>query len=154
MNPNITKRLSRDTQFDKSKKSYQDSLSPDVIKEKLEEYKQVEDINAISLNTHLRYFTIDPKTNKKQFRLGGFLTKIDKDYVILANGKLSWSVQINNTIFFQKLSFSDMKDELVKDITKKISKKYEKDIEELTIENKKLKDTLKQVKKEVRKKSK
>ena len=150
MNQVITKRLSRDTTYNnKSKKSYQDTLSPDEIKKKLDEYARVEDINTVNLNTHLRYFTINTKTGEKQFRLGGFLTKIDTDYVILSNGNLSWSVQQKNTIFFEKMSFSDLKEELVK----KVSKKFEQEISDLTNENKILKETLRQVKKEVKKSS-
>ena len=144
----ITKRLSRDNNYNKNKQSYQDSLSPDEIKKKLEEYKQVDDISLIPLNTHLRYFTINPENNEKQFRLGGFLTKFDEKYVILANGKLSWSVQVKNTIFFQKMTFTELKNEL----TLKISKHFDKQLEELKDENKKMKNILKQVKKEVKKK--
>ena len=145
----ITKRLSRDSSYTKSKKSYQESLSPDEIKQKLEEYKPVEDIRTVALNTHVRYFTIS-KTGEKQFRLGGFVTKIAPEYVILANNNLSWSVQIKNTIFLAKMSFGDLKDEIVK----KVSKKFDKELTELVEENKRLKDTLKQVKNQVRKKSK
>lgn len=146
---NVTKRLSRDTSYKKTKKSYQDNLSPDEIKKKLEEYKQIDDITKVSLNSHLRYFTINLKNGQKQFRLGGFLTKIDekKKYVILSNGTLSWSVQIKNSVFFQKMSFGELKTELIK----KIEKKYEKKIERLEIENNQLKDTLKKVKKQVKK---
>ena len=144
----VTKRLSRDTSYSKTSKSYQEKLSPNDIKKKLEEYKQIDDISNISLNSHLRYFSFNPKTGKKQFRLGGFLTKIDKDYVILSNGNLSWSVQINNAVFFQKLTFSELKHEL----TEKISSKYEKKIEKLNEENIILKDTLKKVKKQLKNK--
>ena len=144
----ITKRLSRDNNYNNKKQSYQDSLSPDEIKKKLEEYKQVDDIALIPLNTHLRYFTINPENNEKQFRLGGFLTKLDEKYVILANGKLSWSVQVKNTIFFQKMTFTELKTEL----TLKISKQFDKQLEQLKDENKKMKNILKQVKKEVKKK--
>ena len=149
MNNNITTRLSRDTHYNKNKKSYQETLSPDEIKKKLEEYKQIEDIGNLPLNTHIRYFTINPSNNMKQFRLGGFLTKIEPDYIILSNGKVSWSVQLKNSILFEKMSFTDLKEELVN----KISKKFEKEISELTDENKKLKSTLKQVKKEIKRKS-
>lgn len=145
---NITKRLSRDTSYTKTKKSYQEKLSPDEIKKKLEEYKQVEFIDDVNLNSHLRYFTFNEKTGKKQFRLGGFLTKIDKEYVILSNGSLSWSVQKKNTIFFQKMNFTDLKDELIQ----KISRKFEKKIQKLNDENRLLKDTLKKVKKQLKKK--
>jgi len=144
----VTKRLSRDTSYSKTSKSYQEKLSPNEIKKKLEEYKQIDNISNVSLNSHLRYFSFNPKTGKKQFRLGGFLTKIDKDYVILSNGNLSWSVQINNAVFFQKLTFSELKQEL----TEKISSKYEKKIEKLNEENITLKDTLKKVKKQLKNK--
>lgn len=147
-NTKVTKRLTRDTTYNKTKKSYQDKLSPDEIKEKLEEYSQVEDITKVPLNSHLRYFSFSPKTGKKLFRLGGFLNKIDKEYVVLSNGTLSWSVQIKNTVFFQKLTFTELK----KELTQKISTKYEKKIQKLLEENDKLKDTLKQVKKQIKKK--
>ena len=143
----ITKRLSRDTTYTKTKKSYQDNLSPDEIKQKLEEYKQVDDIKEVPVNSHVRYFTFNPKTGKKQFRLGGFLAKIDNEYVVLSNGSLSWSVQIKNTVFFQKMNFNDLKEDLII----KLGKKYEKQLLKLKQENTTLKDTLKQVKKQLRK---
>jgi hypothetical protein len=150
MEPKITKRLSRDSTYKKTGKSYQEKLSPNEIKKKLEEYSQVDDITNVPLGTHVRYFTINTKTGDKQFRLGGFLAKIDSklQYVICQNGTLSWSVQIKNSVFFRKMSFSDMKEELIE----KISKKYEDKIQKLKLENKKLKDTLKQIKKEAKKK--
>lgn len=126
--------------------SYQDSLSPTDIKKKLEEYQQVEDIDDINIGTHLRYFTFNPSTGKKQFRLGGFLSKIDKDYIVMNNGQLSWSVQKEKTVFFKKMSFTDLKEELIE----KISKKYEKKIIELSEENIKLKKALKSIKKEIK----
>ena len=150
MEPKITKRLSRDSTYKKTGKSYQEKLSPNEIKKKLEEYSQVDDITNVPIGTHVRYFTINTKTGDKQFRLGGFLAKIDSklQYVICQNGTLSWSVQIKNSVFFRKMSFSDMKEELIE----KISKKYEDKINKLKSENKKLKETLKQIKKEAKKK--
>ena len=150
MNNKITKRLSRDTTYTKTKKTYQEKLSPAEIKKKLEEYKQVEDISGLVLGNHLRYFTFNKKTGEKQFRLGGFLSKIDPkyQYVILQNGSFSWSVQIKGTIFFRKLSFADLKQELAD----KISKKYKNKIKKLEDDNKKLKFTLKQIKESIKKK--
>lgn len=147
MNKQVTKRLTRDTTYNKTKKSYQDNLSPDEIKQKLEEYSQVDDIDEVPLNSHLRYFTINVKTGKKLFRLGGFLTKIDKEYVVLSNGTLSWSVQKKNNIFFRKMTFQELKEELIK----KIKKGYETEIKKINSENKKLKETLKKVKKQLKK---
>lgn len=141
-----TKRLSADTDYKKTGKSLQQTLSPNEIKEKLQEYVQIEDIDEASLNSHIRYFTID-KNGKKQFRLGGFLTKIDKDYIVLSNGKLSWSVQKNNSIFFKKMSYDELKEELIE----KISNKFEKKIISLEKENEALKNTLKDIKRTIRK---
>jgi len=140
---NTTKRLNNN----KGNKSYQESLSPADIKKKLEEYEQVDEINNVKIGTHLRYFTFNPSTGKKQFRLGGFLSKLDQDYIIMNNGEFSWSVQKNKTVFFKKLSFVDLKEELVK----KISKKYEKKIIDLSHENDKLKNALKTIKKQLKK---
>lgn len=148
MDKKITKRLSRDTNYKKSGKSYQEKLSPSEIKKKLEEYSQVEDIKKVSIGTHMRYFTFNPKTGEKQFRLGGFLSKIDPEmkYVILQNGSFSWSVQISGTIFFKKMSFSELKDEL----KEKIYKKFEKQISNLKKQNFKLKETLKEIKNQIK----
>ena len=149
MSKNITTRLSRDTTYKKKNNSYQNNLSPNEIKKKLEEYQQVDDVFNLELNTHLRYFTID-KSGKKQFRLGGFLTKINKEnkYVILSNGKLSWSVQIENSVFFKKVSFSELKQEIIE----KTAKKYSSKIKILEEENAKLKKTLKEVKSHIKNK--
>ena len=137
-----TKRLTKDNK--KTNNSYQNTLSPAEIKEKLEEYKKVEDITTVSLNAHLRYFVINEKTGEKQFRLGGFLTKIDKEkgYVILSNGQVSWSVQINSAIFFKKMTFQELKEEIIEDV----GKIYKDEITKLKDENKKLKKTLKEIK--------
>ncbi len=143
---NTTKRLSADTEYKKTGKSIQQSLSPDEIKEKLKEYIPLETIDEAQLNSHIRYFSIDSK-GKKQFRLGGFLTKIDTDYVVLSNGKLSWSVQKKNSIFFKKMSYDELKEELIE----KISNKFEKKIMSLEKENESLKTTLKDIKKTVKK---
>ena len=143
MPPKLTRRLNNNGN---GNKSYQDSLSPDQIKKKLEEYQQVDDITTVPLNTHLRYFTFNPTTGKKQFRLGGFLSKIDEKYVVLNNGEFSWSVQLDKTVFFKKISFSDMKEELIE----KISKKFEKKIAKLVEENQNLKDTIKKIKKQIK----
>ena len=142
----ITKRMSNDT-YKKVGRSYQDNLTPEEIKKKLEDYKLVKDIDEIGLNTHLRYFTIDEKSGKKHFRLGGFLTKNENDYIVLSNGKLSWSVKKNNSNFFQKLSNSEIKEE----VENKLIKKYEKTIIALNDENTKLKNVIKSIKKTVKK---
>ena len=142
-----TKRLTSDTEYTKKGKSLQQSLSPNEIKEKLQEYVQLDNIDETPLNSHIRYFTVDKKSGKKQFRLGGFLTKNENEYVVLSNGKLSWSVQKNNSIFFKKMAYDDLKQELIE----KISNKFEKKINSLEKENEALKNTLKDIKRTIRK---
>jgi hypothetical protein len=111
MNPNfITKRLSRDTSYQKPKTTFQESLSQDEIKEKLKDYKRVESVKEILIGSHVRYFTKTPDSKKPVFRLGGVLTKFGEDYkyVVLSNGKLSWSVQVPTSIFYVKKSLKEM----------------------------------------------
>ena len=68
MNPTITKRITRNNKLN-SDKTFQESLTNEQIKEYLNDYSQVEDITKIGISTHLRYFTIDQKSNKKLFFL-------------------------------------------------------------------------------------
>jgi hypothetical protein len=114
----MAKRITR-TQYNRPVKTFQDTLSNADIKDKLKDYKKVTDISKIVINTHLRYFTKDKKTGNQLFRLGGTLTKIDPElrYVILSNGDLSWSVQINNSTFFQKMTDRELRDEIRREVT-------------------------------------
>lgn len=133
----------------KSIKSVQDNMSPDEIKKKLEEYKLSENADIIGVGTLVRYF--NTSGGQKQFRLGGKIIKNEPEYMVLESGnKVRWSVQKKNTIFYQKMTFTELKEEIIKNI----SKKYEKQITELLIENEKLREALKEIKKTVRKKSK
>lgn len=92
-----TKRLTNDKNFVRPKKTYQDTLTKDKIREMLTGYKQVDDINKVVPGTHMRYFTKEKGTNERKFRMGGFLSKIDESakYIVLNNGTYSWSVQLN-----------------------------------------------------------
>ena len=110
-----------------TKKTYQQSLTNEDIKEKLKNYKKVIDIKHVSIGTHIRYFS------KKQFRLGGTLHKIDPEgrYIMLNNGKITWSVQLANSEFFQLMNEAEIKDELKKEILTEIN--------ETTVENKEIK---------------
>lgn len=118
---NKAKRITRDN-YNRPKKTYQETLSNSDIKDKLKEYKRVSNIRNVSIGTHIRYFSVDPHTGNKQFRLGGNLNKIDPEgrFVILSNGTLNWSVQVPETIFFQKMTEEEYKDELKREIKKEI----------------------------------
>ena len=142
MNQNITKRLSRDTTYKPPDNTYQSSLSDADIAKKLEDYTRVKtsDIFKIPIGTHIRYFTINPKTGEKQFRLGGSLNKFGEngEYIVCSNGTYSWSVQLSNSIIYKKLSISELK-ENVKDDSKK-------EMADLMKENKELKKMIKEIK--------
>jgi hypothetical protein len=149
-----TKRITRDKGYQRPDKTYQDKLSNQEIKEKLKEYKKVVDIRTVSIGTHIRYFSIDPKSKEKVFRLGGTLNKIDPDgkYVILSNGSVTWSVQIPNAIFFQKMSEGEFKEELKKEIKKELMTEMqnsEENVDELKKEIKNLKTKLENYKESI-----
>ena len=117
------KRLTADKNYKRPEKTYQDTLTNQEIKDKLKEYKKCSDIRTVSIGTHIRYFTTDSDTKQKIFRLGGTLNKIDPEgrFIVLGNGKLSWSVQITGTQFWQKLNEAEFKEELKKEIKKEMA---------------------------------
>lgn len=126
--------------FNRPEVTYQDTLqNKEAMTEKLKNYERVEDIDDVSINTHVRYVTID-KDKKQVFRLGGILIKTHSKYVKLSNGSYTWSVQryhyednndepIFETIFFaiipknkQLLKDIDNKDQKIKELEEKIRK--------------------------------
>jgi len=126
---NKTKRLSKDTSYVRPKKTLQDTLSNDDIKDKLKDYKKVTDIRKVVIGTHMRYFAKDKVTKKPAFRLGGFLTKFGDDYkyVVLSNGTISWSVQNNaDTQFWSKMNSKEIVTNLETEIEEKTDDKVKK----------------------------
>jgi hypothetical protein len=146
MENKITKRLSRDVNYKAQEKTYQSSLTDSEIAKKLTDYTRVKsnDIIKIPLGTHIRYFTINPKTGEKQFRLGGTLNKcvITDGYIICSNGTFSWSVQIANSIIYKKLT----PDELKETVKKIVEDETKNEMAEIIRENKELKKMLKEIK--------
>lgn len=130
-------RLGKDN-YDKKTLSATDKLSPDDIQDLLEDYNEA-NITTIPINTHIRYFQ---KINgKPKFRMGGFLSNNSglPKYVVLNNGKKSWSVQIKEgTIFYQKMTLNEIKNEYEERIDE-----LEDKIKELTIYINHLKQKLK-----------
>lgn len=141
MNPTITKRISRKNNYNNnSNKTFQETLSNEQIKKYLNDYKKVDDISKIGISTHLRYFTLDPKTNKQLFRLGGYLNKFgdNGEYIILSNGDLSWSVQIKNSTFYKKMTDQELKEELKQEILTETQETMINELDELKKEYKNL----------------
>lgn len=139
-----------DDSYKRPKKTLTDKLTAEEIKEKLEDYIEVEDISKVPLNTHIRYFKeeINDKGKKtKVFRMGGFLVNknnYDK-YVILSNvpdtgvinnNKKTWSVNTKTSIFYRKQTLEEIKEEM------------HEEIDELNDEIETLKKELKKVKSE------
>jgi hypothetical protein len=122
LNGGAMRKLKSADGYKRPEKTYQEKLSNADIKEKLKDYKKVSDIKKVSIGTHLRYISIDPKTGDQLFRLGGTLNKVgtNGEYIILSNGTVNWSVQINNTIFFQKMTENEIKEEIKNELKKEI----------------------------------
>lgn len=136
--------------YNKTGKTYQQSLSNAEIKEKLKEYCKVDDITTVSIGTHIRYFTTDPKTKEKTFRLGGTLNKIDPEhrFIILSNGTITWSAQIPNCVFFKKMSEAEIKTEMKEELKKEIMTETG-ELMHLDDENEELKNENKILKKKI-----
>lgn len=118
------------SEYERPKKTFTENLNEDDINNMLEDYRKVENIYQVPLNTHMRYFTTI--NGKKKFRTGGSLVHNQglPKYVMLSNGKNSWPVQVKDTIFFSKMSTTDIKEE------------YEAELDELEQENKMLRKQL------------
>ena len=119
-------------------KTFQDTLENEDIKNLLKNYSVVKNIFLIDLNTHIRYFS--KKNNKTLFRMGGNLLKVneEKGYIVLTNGKINWSVQVKNTIFFKEISIDELRNEYENKI-----KKYKNKIKNLESSLQKIKKKLK-----------
>ena len=138
MNPNSTSRIGNDG-YVRPEHTFTDNLSRGDIQDKLNGYKQIEDILKVPLGSHLRYFN-KTKDNKFKFRLGGFLYRNDglPKYVIFQANNKTWSVQVKNTTFYLKMS------------TDEIINEYEDKIDNLERKNKALVDMIKDLKKEIK----
>lgn len=104
-------RLSKDKSYKRPKVTQQEQLTSEEISQKLEGYVKVENVSDLSempLNTHMRYFT-KQKNGEFIFRQGGFLHNKNnyEKYVVLSNGKNTWTVQTVDAVFYKKLNHSE-----------------------------------------------
>jgi hypothetical protein len=111
---NLKKNKEDKDNYIKPKITYTDKLSKAQIRQLLydyEEIKNIKELQKIEPGTHLRYF--ENKDGEMKFRTGGILTVNTgfPDYLILSNGKISWSVQIKNCIFFKRITIKEIRDE-------------------------------------------
>jgi hypothetical protein len=148
-NNKITKRLSRDTSYRPPETTYQATLTPEEIAKKLVDYERVksDDIFKIPIGTHIRYFSKNPKTGEKQFRMGGNLTRFgdNNEYLVCSNGNFSWSVQLSGTTIYKKLSIEEVKEKAKMEALEEVKVNKSVDISELLQENRELKKMIKDI---------
>lgn len=111
-----SKRFSRQKNWQRPQQTETDKINDDPERQQklLENYIEVENIDMVSISTHVRYYIFDTRLKEPEyvFRLGGLLAKKDTSYVVLSNGTLSWSVpkqsehngKVHKTIFFRVLN--------------------------------------------------
>jgi hypothetical protein len=124
------------------KKTLTQLLTTDEIKDLLDGY-EITVFENLKLFYNVRYYSKNPKSGEVLFRTGGSIIHIDneKEYVILSSGSLSWSVQKLNTIFYQALPLSVIKEQIEMKYIDDLEKK-DNEILELTTYSKKLIDTV------------
>ena len=127
-----------DKKYTRPKYTIQDKITEDEITEALKDYIECDEVSKVPIGAHLRYFiTITNKkgNTERKFRFGGFLKNKDNcdKYIILTNNTISWSVQVDNTTFFKKMSMDEIKEEYTKVIEEKhqIIKSLKKEIKKL-----------------------
>lgn len=90
--------------------TYTDSLSKKEIMEYLQDFEKVTDIDNVPIGSFVSY--IDTADNKVLFRLGGSIMVNKPEFLVLSSGRLTFSVQKENKIFFKRLNCSDIKKEM------------------------------------------
>ena len=130
------KRLANDN-YDRPKQTIQEKMTDQEIAEKLRNYEKVDTIMTIDVGTHVRYFS--NINGMLKYRSGGNLIKKDKEgrYVVLSNGRASWSVQTGNSIFYRELSIEDVRES------------HKREIQEYEAKLAQYKATIKSLKKEL-----
>ena len=98
-----------------------DLLTPGDIKKRLINYEKIttECVEILVPSTRIQYFEI-MKDNKFRYKPGGAIIKNGyPDYLVLSNGRISWSVQLKNHIIFKEINV----DTIVNEYKEKLKKK-------------------------------
>jgi hypothetical protein len=135
------KRISKDD-YKRPKHTIQEKMTQEEIDDKLADYIEIDDILKVPIGTHIRYYTLIADKNGeliKAFRLGGQLKNKDNadKYIILSNGKVTWTVQTETSILYRKMTIDEIKED------------YENIIKELEHENLQLKKDNKKLLKKI-----
>jgi len=85
-----------------------DFINPLELKKRLKFYDLVYDAVDLNSGMHIQY--IEYYENTFRYKSGGILiTNKYPDYIVLSNGRSSWSVQLKNNIIFKQKSIYEMK---------------------------------------------
>ena len=102
--------------YKEAKKTKSTKYSKEEIKEKLKDYDLIDKHSTLPKGSYFRYYT--NQRGGEKFRVGGILTKNEKDYIVLVspNHSFSWSVQKR---FITKLYHRNPKEKEFKLVKKK-----------------------------------
>lgn len=119
-----------ESNYKRPKSTWQDRLTQDQIDQYMVNYVKFNSFEDVSLSTHLRYYI--KEDGERKFRLGGnLINKNNADkYVVLSNGKFTWSVDTQKSEFFKLESIDDVKREYENKISK-MERKMEKKMNDL-----------------------
>lgn len=112
-----------DDNYKRPKLTVSDILSPEEIKKILRNYEQVSNISSLVQGDIVKYFEI-LDNGKYKYKPGGrVIINKDPDYIVLSNGKKSWSVQLDKHIIFREIDIDKiilMYEDIVKQKNKRI----------------------------------
>jgi len=84
-----------------------DFINPLELKKRLKYYDIVYDAINLSSGTHIQY--VELYEGNFRYKSGGIIiTNKYPDYIVLSNGRSSWSVQLKNNIIFKQKSIQDI----------------------------------------------
>lgn len=112
-----------DDDYKKPYLTVSDILSPEEIKQILRNYEQVTDLCSLVQGDIVKYFEM-LANGKYKYKPGGrVLINKQPDYLVLSNGRKSWSVQLNKHVIFREIDIDKIilkYDEIVKKKDKRI----------------------------------
>jgi hypothetical protein len=113
-----------DKKYTGPKKTFTEKLTKNEIKNLLDGYTETP-FDKLHIGHNVRYFVNNVKSGNLDFRMGGFIIKIEEDFVIISNGTVNWSAQKKNTIYWEQIPLSIMKKMIEEECQEKIKKKEE-----------------------------
>jgi hypothetical protein len=109
-------------------------VTKEYIIDRLKNYEKVNNVKGINPGEWIQY--LDVSNNEIKYRTGGMVVvNKNPDYLVVSNGSIKWSVQIENKVFYRmqnidnvvaeyenKLEAKDRKISELKNLIKKLKK--------------------------------